>query len=122
MNIYQQQILDNYHNPRNFGAPDRYDHSYKLENLSCGDEITIYLQVENNTIAQAYFDGEGCAISIASASLLTEYLEEKTLDELRKLQEQDILEILGIQLTTSRMRCATLSLEAAQKAVSPENK
>lgn len=118
MNIYQQQILDHYHNPRHFQKLDDFTHTFKLQNLSCGDEVEIYLKVDKNKITDASFQGEGCAISIASASLLTDYLIGQTIAAVKSLSVDKVLELLGIQLTTSRLRCAVLPLEAAQKALS----
>lgn len=120
MNIYQQQILEHYHHPQNSGKPANYTHTLKLENLSCGDEITIYLTIENNTIADIHYEASGCAISVASASMLSEDLKGKNLEEVNKLSVEDVLKLLGIELTTSRLKCADLPLQAIQKAAVSE--
>ena len=117
MNVQQQVILDNYRNPQNFGKPAKFTHHMRLENFTCGDAIDIFLNVENEIVTEANFDGEGCSISIASASMLTEELKGKTIEVVQALTIEDILELLGIELTPSRRRCAYLSLEAAQKAL-----
>ncbi len=125
MNLYQQQVLDNYHNPRNYGKPQSYNHEAEATNLSCGDEIHVFVEDRksddlNNSeqvVDQIHFEGEGCAICIATASLLTEALEGKTHDEIDRFSEKELLDLIGIELTTSRKRCATLSLEAIKKAL-----
>jgi nitrogen fixation NifU-like protein len=119
MNIYQQQILDHYHNPRSFGAPENYTHSFAAENLTCGDEVTFFLDVdsESRLIRSAHFTGSGCAISIASASLLTEELAGKNQSDVEKMGKESMLELLGITLTSSRLKCALLPLEAAKSAL-----
>ena len=118
MNLQQQVILDNYHHPQNFGKPTKYTHHMRLENFTCGDSIDVYLNVEHGKVAEANFEGEGCSISIASASLLTEELKGKPIADVQALTIDDLLKLLGIELTPSRRRCAYLSLEAAQKALS----
>ncbi len=117
MNIYQQQILDNYHNPVNFGKPSKHTSSSKKQNLSCGDEIEVYLTIEDGKISSMNFEGEGCAICIASASLLSQYLPGKKIDEIKSMGIEEIKKILGIELTPSRNKCALLSLEAVKSAI-----
>lgn len=117
MNEQQQILLDHYHNPRNFGKPKEYSHSAQLENLSCGDEITMFLQTKNNTITQAFFEGEGCSISIAAASLLTEKLKGIDISKVQRMEYEDMIDLVGIPLTTARVKCAVLSLEATKKAI-----
>jgi nitrogen fixation NifU-like protein len=117
MNEQQQILLDHYHNPRNFGKPESFTHSKKLQNLSCGDEVELFLTVNNETVTQAAFEGEGCSISIAAASLLTEKLPGMTLSDVLELDFEDMIDLVGIPLTTSRVKCAVLSLEAAHEAL-----
>ncbi len=120
MNVQQQVILDNYHNPQNFGKPENFTHHLRLENFTCGDVIEIFLTVKEGKVTNASFTGEGCSISIASGSLLTEEFKHKTVDEIEAMTVEDVLGILGIELTPSRRRCAFLTLEAAQKALLPD--
>lgn len=119
MNLYQQRILDHYHNPKNSGKPDKFTHTLKLENLSCGDVITVYLNIENDIVTDVHYEAEGCVVSIASASIISENLRNKTLEEIKKLDTEYVKKLLGIDLTTSRIRCANLALEAVQKASTP---
>ncbi len=117
MNIYQQQILDNYHNPVNFGKPKEYTHTSKKQNLSCGDEIEIYLTIKDGKVTDMHYEAEGCAISVASASLLSQYIQGKGIEEIRKMGIEEIKEILGIELTPSRNKCALLALEAVKRSL-----
>ena len=116
MNIYQQQILENYRNPYHGQKPDSFTHTFELKNLSCGDEIQVFLTIEENIVETVHFEARGCAISIASASLLAQSLEGKTLNEVREMSEEELYEILGLELTPNRQKCALLSLQAIQKA------
>ena len=119
MNDYQEQILEHYHNPRNFGTPSwQPTYTKKLQNLSCGDEIEVFMLVENDNIKDAAFAGEGCSISIASASMFTEEIKGKNIGFIENFTIDDMLEILGIKLTTSRIRCANLVLEATKESLS----
>ncbi len=110
--MYREVILDHYKNPRNFGTLDPADISYEDDNPLCGDKIRIDLRVdENNRIKEVAFSGHGCAISQASASMLTEEILGKTLDEVKQFGKEQILELLGIELGPVRLKCALLSLK-----------
>lgn len=118
MNEYQEQILDHYKNPRNFGMPDwKADFSIKSENISCGDEVQIFIKWNKEKVEKINFIGRGCSISIASASLLSEALVGKTKDEVLSYSEEELKQLLGIPLTTSRLVCATLPLDAIKKSL-----
>lgn len=117
--IYQEFILELYKNPMNFGKINNALHA-KNDNPSCGDKMEIYLKIDKNgKIADAKFSGNGCAISQASASLLTEEIKGKEISQLQKLNKDDILRILRIDLSKnpSRLKCALLSLETMKKAL-----
>lgn len=116
MNIYQQQILDHYKNPRNFGKPDSCDYEAQATNISCGDEVHVYLTGKEN-LQDMHFEGEGCSICLATASLLTEAFAGMSHQEILDFSEEDLMEILGIELTTSRRKCALLSLAAVKSAL-----
>ncbi|BCX13599.1 MAG: iron-sulfur cluster scaffold-like protein [Candidatus Dojkabacteria bacterium] len=118
MNEQQQILLDHYHDPRNFGKLDSATHIAKSQNLSCGDEIEVFLEVENDVVKKMKFVGEGCSISIATASMWTEFIVGKTVKEVKALDYEDTLDLIGIPLTTSRLKCAMLSLDAIKKAIS----
>lgn len=110
--LYREIILDHYRNPRKKGHLDPADVDYEEDNPVCGDHIHLTLQVDDNDVIQAVgWEGEGCAISQASASMLYETLEGKTLAEAREISKDDILEMLGIPLSPIRIKCALLSLK-----------
>ena len=110
--MYREVILDHYKNPRNHGTLDPADFSYEDDNPLCGDKIRIDLRVdESNRIKEVAFSGHGCAISQASASMLTEEILGKTLDEVKSFGKEQILELLGIELGPVRLKCALLSLK-----------
>jgi nitrogen fixation protein NifU and related proteins len=110
--LYREVILDHYKNPRNHGTLDPHDFSYEDDNPLCGDRIRIDVRLdENQRVKDVAFSGKGCAISQASASMLTESIVGKSLDEVKQIDKDDILEMLGIQLGPTRLKCALLSLK-----------
>lgn len=110
--LYREVILDHYKNPRNHGMLDPHDFSYEDENPLCGDKLRIDVRLdENKRVKEVAFTGRGCAISQASASMLTETIMGKTLDEVKQIGKDDILEMLGIELGPVRLKCALLSLK-----------
>lgn len=110
--MYREFILDHYKHPRHHGILDPADISYEDDNPLCGDVIRIDLRVdENNCVVESGFSGQGCAISQASASILMEEIQGKTLDQIKKLSRDDILGMLGIELGPVRLKCAMLALK-----------
>lgn len=110
--LYRENILDHYQNPRNHGTLDEPDISYQDDNPLCGDVIRIDIKLDaEERVSEVAFSGEGCAISQASASMLTDEILGKTLDEVKQIDKDDILEMLGIQLGPVRIKCALLSLK-----------
>ncbi|HMQ53065.1 MAG TPA: SUF system NifU family Fe-S cluster assembly protein, partial [Anaerolineae bacterium] len=108
----KENILDHYRNPRNAGRLEDATHTHEENNPLCGDVIRIDLHVNaDNVIDKVAFQGKGCAISQASASMLTEMIEGKTLDEAKQIGKEDILEALGIPIGPTRLKCALLSLK-----------
>jgi len=114
--MYRQQILDHYKNPRNYGELDDPDFTHVGENPSCGDTIQVDVRLEDDgdTIEYVAFSGDGCAISQASASMLTERLQGKSLAELDGLDTDDITEMLGVDISPMRIKCAVLARQVAQ--------
>ena len=107
--LYVDHILDHYESPYHKGTLANSTCSHTARNPLCGDMVTVQLRVdENNRITDAYFDGTGCAISQAAASILCEDIEGKTLDEVREFQAQDMLDLLRVRLTPTRQRCGLL--------------
>jgi nitrogen fixation NifU-like protein len=110
--IYREIILDHYRNPRNKGRISDADVSFHDSNPLCGDEIDIHLKVEDNIVKDIKFEGRGCAISQASASMLTEMVMNKPLTSVKELGKDDILENIGlVNLGPARIKCALLSLK-----------
>jgi nitrogen fixation NifU-like protein len=116
--FYRENILDHYRNPRNKGRLENPTHSHEEDNPLCGDVIRIDLHVnEDDIVDDVRFDGHGCAISQASASMLTEMVLGKPLDEVKQFSKDDILEALGIDIGPVRLKCALLSLKVLKAGV-----
>jgi nitrogen fixation NifU-like protein len=117
--IYRELILDYYRNPRNFGKLDPHDIDAKDSNPLCGDEVEIQIKVSpDNKIEDIRFFGKGCAISQASASMLTELAKGKPLEWTKELSKQDILKMLGTSdLGPARIKCALLSMKVLKTGV-----
>jgi nitrogen fixation protein NifU and related proteins len=110
--IYREIILDHYRNPRNKGKLSNADVSIHDSNPLCGDEIDIHLRIEEEKVKDIKFEGRGCAISQASASMLTEMIMDKPLTTVKDLTKEDILENIGLMnLGPARIKCALLSLK-----------
>ncbi len=115
--LYQATILDHYRNPRNQGLLEHPTHQAKAINASCGDKLQMDIVVKNDIILDVRFSGIGCAISQASASLLTEAIKKMPVVEALALEPKDVLELLGVTLSPSRIKCGLLSLETLKKAL-----
>lgn len=114
--LYQEIILDHFQNPRNFGTLKK-GNCVSIENPSCGDSITLFADIRGNRIQEIAFQGKGCALSQASASLLTEYVKGRTIEEVDKMDKNAILQLLGINPSPARMKCVLLALETLKKLV-----
>ena len=114
--LYREHILDHYRNPRNYGTLEPRDRSFEDSNPLCGDRVRIDLRLDNGTIADIAFTGRGCAISQASASILTEMVKGQSLDFVKGLTADDLLEELGIPISPARRKCALLSLKVLKAA------
>ena len=109
--LYRDNIIDHYQNPRNYGTLEHPDISYEDSNPVCGDEIRMDLKTQDGRVVEARFQGHGCSISQASASMLTEEIIGKTLEEVKQIDKQYLLDMLGIPLGPVRLKCALLSLK-----------
>jgi len=110
--IYSEIILDYYRYPRNKGQLPSPQIKAKDSNPLCGDVVEIQMELDGNShVKDVKFNGQGCAISQASASMLTELVKGKSLDEVRKISKDDIFSLIGGQLTMARVKCALLSLK-----------
>jgi len=115
--MYQENILDHYKRPRNFGKINNASVHHHEYNPLCGDEIELFLVVNDKKVADVKFQGKGCAISQASASMLSEEIKRKSIEELKKLTKENILELLGISLSPVRLKCALLSLDTLKNSI-----
>jgi len=120
--MYKEHILDLYKNPRNFGKIENPTHTHSENNPLCGDEITIQLVITGNKVDEIKFLGKGCAISMASASLLTEKAKGINVDEIKNLNKENVLDLLKIPISYGRLKCALLSLEALKRSISKGEK
>ena len=109
--VHMEYILELYRNPRNKGKIENPDISHKEGNPSCGDEIQIDIKLDGNKIADIKFSGKGCAISQAAASILTEMVKGKTLEEVKKITKEEMLEAIGVPLSPIRLKCGLLALK-----------
>lgn len=115
--IYREIILEHYKNPSNKGTLDPHDFSYEDVNPLCGDEIRIDVRVRDDRVSEIRFSGRGCAVSQASASILTEMVEGKTLDEVKAIGRDELLDEIGIPVSPARMKCAMLGLKVLKAGV-----
>ncbi len=116
-NLYREHILDHYGNPRNEGRLADADISCEWDNPVCGDVVRIDLRLADGRVSDVRFEGQGCVISLASASMFTELIKGKTVEELRALTDEDIFEMLGIELGPSRSQCGLLPLRVLQEGL-----
>jgi nitrogen fixation NifU-like protein len=115
--LYRQNILDHYQNPRNWGTLDKPDISAEDSNPLCGDKIRMDIKVKDDRVEAVRFSGTGCSISRAAASMLTEAIEGKTLDEVKRIGKEEIMDMLGIELGPVRLKCALLALKTLKVGV-----
>jgi nitrogen fixation protein NifU and related proteins len=115
--LYREQILEHYKRPHNFGRIDEADLEFEDTNPFCGDEQHVMLRLgEDGRVAEVAFEGQGCAISTAATSLLTDELVGKTREELLRLPKDFVLDLLGIEISATRMKCAMLGLKVVKSA------
>ncbi|MBN2386088.1 MAG: SUF system NifU family Fe-S cluster assembly protein [Anaerolineales bacterium] len=116
--LYREIIIDRYKNPQHRGHLDPHDIQFEDDNPLCGDHIEVTLRTDGDgRITEAAFDGKGCAISQASADLLMESVVGKSLEQVKSLGRQDLLDLLGIELGPVRLKCALLSLKVLKAGV-----
>jgi nitrogen fixation protein NifU and related proteins len=117
LDMYQENILDHYENPRNFGHMDTPDVKAHDANPLCGDTFDMEIRFSKDKITDIKFSGHGCAISTASASMLTEKIKKMKISEIKKLEAEDIKEMLGVELSHVRIKCAMLPLKVLKLGV-----
>lgn len=116
--LYREIIVDRYKNPQYRGALEPHDITFEDDNPLCGDHIRVDLRVdENGMVTEALFDGQGCAISQASADMLMESIQGKSLEEVKAISKEDLLDMLGLELGPVRLKCALLSLKVLKAGV-----
>ncbi|MBT6401213.1 iron-sulfur cluster assembly scaffold protein [candidate division WWE3 bacterium] len=119
--LYREQLLEIYKNPGNRGTLSDPSVDVTVRNRFCGDTLNLQLQITDGIITEASFNGESCMVTIASSDLVTEELKGKSLEDAAKISKGDVLEMLGVELTTSRVKCATLILEALEASLKELN-
>lgn len=116
-NLYREEILEHYQNPQNFRKLANFDVSSKQTNPFCGDEVEMFIKYDDQKITDIGFIGKGCAICIAATSILTEFAKGKTKKQLTKFTEKDMLDLLGIQVSETRRKCALLGLAVLRDCI-----
>lgn len=119
MDLYREEILEHWQNPQNFGVIDDADLVVEQINPLCGDEVTLFFKFEkkgNSKLRDVRFTGSGCAISMASASILSEAIKGRKVSQLAKITGQDVLGLIGGSVGPARLKCAFLALEALRQA------
>ena len=119
--LYREEILDHYYSSAHRGRLDRPDHACDLDNPFCGDQIHVELSVGDDRIKEIRFDGKGCVISQAATSLLAERLEGATVAEALAIGPADVVKLLGMPLTPTRMKCGLLGWKAIRQALQPKD-
>jgi nitrogen fixation NifU-like protein len=115
--LYRENILDHYKNPRHHGTLEAPDITYEDGNPLCGDKLRMDFRIRDGRIEDVAFSGHGCSISQASASMLCERVAGKSLDEVKQIGRDDVLEMLGIELGPVRLKCALLALKTLKAGV-----
>ena len=115
--VFRENILDHYRHPRNRGTLEQPDITYEDANPLCGDRIRVDVQVKDGRIEKVRFSGQGCSISQAAASMLCEAIEGKTLEEVKAIGRQEVLDMIGIELGPVRLKCALLALKTIKAGV-----
>lgn len=115
--LYREVILDHYKNPRGQGLLDAPDAQAEGQNPLCGDEVTVSLRFDGDTIAEVGFEGRGCAISQAATSMLTEIVVGRTAEDVARMPKEELLEEIGIPLSPVRLKCAILGFGTLKVAL-----
>ena len=120
--LYDPEIIVMWKNPKNFGKLDDFTHDCSQQNVVCGDEMDVYLKIKNGIVENASFFSTGCLICIVFASKLVEKIKGKSIEEILKIKQQDLLDWINLEINPLRSKCAGLSLEAVQNCLKKEIK
>lgn len=115
--IYQEHVLDHYEDPYHRGHCEDVTHTHEDDNPLCGDVVQVELKIQDGQVCEAWFDGDGCCISQASASMLMEAIEGKTVEQIKEFNAQQMLELFQAQLTPNRQKCCLLPWRVVQTAL-----
>src|SRR3989344_1903372 len=119
--LYREEILEHWQNPQNFGKMTGADIVVDQINPLCGDQVRFFFKIKNNNVIDVSFTGNGCAISIASASILSEFIKGKSISYLSRLTGKDVLVLIGGSVAPARLKCVFLPLEAIKKLATSKN-
>ncbi len=117
LDIYAERLIQYYERPHNKGKIENASISIHEENPTCGDQLTMYLKIKDGKVEDIKFEGDGCAISMAGASMITDYIKGKSLEEVEKMGVKNVIEVMGIDPGPARLHCATLSMKAIKRCV-----
>lgn len=118
--LYREHILQHYKEPHNFGAVADADAEAEVANATCGDELHFTVSVEDGKITDIKFDGSGCALSVAAASMLTDELQDESLESVKSISDEDVFDLVGLEkenISPMRMKCVLLPKKGAQKLI-----
>ncbi len=120
--FYRSELMEVYKDPTHKGHLSDSSITLEKQNTFCGDHLHLFLKIKNNIIEDAKFNGEMCFVSIIGADFLLEEIIGKTIEEAKKIDQKKLLELIDLNLTTSRIACATLTLKALQEALNKYEK
>lgn len=115
--LYKEEVIEHYKDPQNFGKLGEYDATSKQLNPFCGDEIELFVKFSEDSVSSIGFLGHGCAVSVAATSMLTEHALKKSKKELTKFSQEDMLTLLGVEVSETRKKCALLGWAVLQDCV-----
>jgi nitrogen fixation NifU-like protein len=117
MNLYREEILDRYKNPQNIGEIKNATNSASVVNTICGDKLKVDVTIRNGNIEDIKYKSIGCMVSTVSADILADFIKIRSVEEVLKIKEEEVLKLLGLNLTPSRKKCALLCYDALLKAL-----
>ncbi|MEA3356945.1 MAG: iron-sulfur cluster assembly scaffold protein [Patescibacteria group bacterium] len=119
--LYKEVIIDHFKNPRNWGRLKKPDLEAHVTNSVCGDEVTVQMNLKNGKVHDIKFEGKGCAICVAGSSIISEKIKGMSVESVNDLDHDVVLDLMGMNSKSPRLKCAVLGLEAAKRAVADED-